>query len=464
MTDRGARPLRLLPLLLPLLLCFAPRADAQHPPGEEHSENVELVAHLPLGAANSVSDIAIEQDTARPFVYVSRMQYRGARGGKGFDVISVEDPERPEVVWRWRIENEELHRPTGGMDGDYFRLDGRTYYVQAVQFGQGGPDFDLGAVVFDVTSLPDTSGVEEVGRIRTPEIPGGFHNVFAYKHSSGRVLLFTTLESAQQDPRGANVYDMRRFLEGAEDDGLVGSVPLPEPRGAGRGYHDMYVAYHPPSGQDRFYGGGPEITYEGGNFIYDVTDPAEPRLLATQRAVPGQQAGGHTFVATPDGRYALSEMNSLAHAPIRIYDMQPALDGEVSVVREPIAAWTADWRTSAHNIEVRWPYAFISGYTTGLQILDIRYPERPERGGYWDTYDYEAGYSGGSTARGLFGVDVRNADGLIVGSDMHSGFWAWRLRGFDGWNGHDYGTFDISSAQDWEDGPHDTELLEGPGR
>ena len=325
---------------------------AQHAPGEHHSENVELVSQLPLGAPNSVSDIVIEQDTARPYAYVSRR--RGAEGGAmGFDVIGLEDPGDPEVLYRWRIEDASLHMGDGGRDGDYFQLDGRTYYVQSLQFNQGGPDYDLGAVVFDVTSLPDPSGIEEVGRIRTPEIPGGFHNVFMYKHSDGRALLFATLESAVSDDQGANIYDMAAFLDGAEDDGLVGTVPLPRPRGAPRGYHDAYVAYHPASGQDRFYGGGPEVTYEGGNFIYDVSDPSDPELLAAQRAQPGQQAGGHTFIPGPRGRYALTEMNSLAHAPVRIYDMKPALDGKVEQVQQPISAWTANWRMAAHNFEVR---------------------------------------------------------------------------------------------------------------
>jgi hypothetical protein len=54
---------------------------------------------------------------------------------------------------------------------------------------------------------------------------------------------------------------------------------------------------------------------------------------------------------------------------------------------------------------------------------------------------------------GNFGVDVRNADGLIVGSDMSTGFWVLRMDGFDGWNGEDYGMPNISSVQDWENGP-----------
>jgi len=36
---------------------------------------------------------------------------------------------------------------------------------------------------------------------------------------------------------------------------------------------------------------------------------------------------------------------------------------------------------------------------------------------------------------GAFGVDVRNADGLIVVFDVNTGFWAFRMDGFNGWNG-----------------------------
>jgi hypothetical protein len=54
---------------------------------------------------------------------------------------------------------------------------------------------------------------------------------------------------------------------------------------------------------------------------------------------------------------------------------------------------------------------------------------------------------------GTWGVDVRNADGLIVASDEQTGFWALKLDGFDGWNGHQWGMPNISSVQDWDHGP-----------
>jgi hypothetical protein len=60
---------------------------------------------------------------------------------------------------------------------------------------------------------------------------------------------------------------------------------------------------------------------------------------------------------------------------------------------------------------------------------------------------------GDQKCNGTFGVDVRNADGLIVASDMSTGFWAFRMDGFQGWNGENWGMPNISSVQDWDNGP-----------
>jgi hypothetical protein len=45
---------------------------------------------------------------------------------------------------------------------------------------------------------------------------------------------------------------------------------------------------------------------------------------------------------------------------------------------------------------------------------------------------------------------------LIVLSDMRSGLWLFKMDGFNGWNGHDYGMPNISSVQDWDHGPDKT--------
>ncbi len=419
-----------------------PSADAaaQWTAEKPGSGNITVLSHLPLGPRLSVSDIDLEQELDRPYAYVGRMVY-GVEGDKGIDIIDLHDPTNPKRIYTWRIEDQDLHLGTGGMDVKHFKWNGRYYVVQSLQFGQGGPDPDLGGVVLDVTGLPDPSTVKEVARIRSPDTPGGFHNIFVYKHSNGRVLLITTVSGPF-----AHVYDLGYVVEGFMDDARVAKSPVPDTTSERRGYHDFYAGYHPDSGEDRFYGGG-----TGGYYIYDVTDLDNPQLRISLAGVRGVR-GGHTFTPSPDGRYVIAE-TEYQYAPIRIFDLQPALDGEVTNINRPISAWTADWENLVHNHEVRWPYVFASGYLDGLQIFSLMDPANPVTVGYYDTYVGSPNKDRTPVFNGAFGIDIRNADGLIVVSDMSTGFWTFRMEGFSGWNGEDWGVPNISSAQDWENGP-----------
>jgi hypothetical protein len=430
----------MIPLLVLGLFAGAARVAGQWTADKPGSDNITVVAHLPLGPRLNVADIDVEQDLSRPYAYVGRMVY-GTEGERGMDIIDLHDPAHAKVIYRWRIENQDLHLGTGGMDVKTFKWKGRYYVVQSLQFGQGGPDPDLGAVVLDVTGLPDPSTVKEVARIREPDLPGGFHNIFVYQHSVGRVLLFATVSGPF-----AHVYDLGYVVEGRLKDALVAKVPLPGAQGGTGGYHDFYVGYQPDAGQDRFYGGG-----TGGYYVFDVTKLEQPTLLVSLTGINGVEYG-HTFTPTPDGRYVVAE-TEYQYAPLRIFDLKPGLDGQVKNIREPIGAWTADWHHLTHNHEVRWPYVFVSGYLDGLQIFSLMDPANPVTVAYYDTYVGPPNSDRYSQFNGAFGVDVRNADGLIVVSDMSTGFWAFRMEGFNGWNGADWGMPDVSSAQKWDDGP-----------
>ena len=98
---------------------------------------------------------------------------------------------------------------------------------------------------------------------------------------------------------------------------------------------------------------------------------------------------------------------------------------------------------------------FVSGYEDGLQVFDMREPSDPKTVAYYDTYTGPGGIGmcGDKKCNGAFGVDIRNADGLIVISDMTTGFWAFKMDGFDGWSGEKFGVPNISSVQNWERGP-----------
>ncbi len=451
---RGDVMMGRLVLVVAFSILMATTLAAQYPPGQQSSSNVRVVSHIPM----AVADIEVEQELSRPYAYLAR---RDPATGVGTDIIDVTDLSRARVIFSWRIENPELHQGSA-LDNKYFKTGGRYYDVQSFQFRQSGPDTDLGAIVLDVTSLPDTAGIREAGRIRVPDTPGGFHNIFTYKHSDGRVLLLTTATASH-----ANVYDMEKFLAGDADYGRIGRIPQPTSDPYGKapavnalnklltralpGYHDIYVGYDPATRQDKFYGPG-----AAGYYVYDITRPEEPRLLTSITGVAGAPFG-HTFTPDPTGRYAVTEVE-YQYAPLRIFDLKPGLDGRVETISRPIGAWTANWKNLAHNHEVRWPYVFVSGYKDGLQVFNMMDPTAPYTVGYYDTYDAPDGFGHERAGvlgamGGTFGVDVRNADGLIVLSDSRTGFWAFFMDGFEGWNGHQWGMPNISSVQDWDNGP-----------
>ncbi len=424
--------------------------------GLRGTPNIEVVSHIPLpGERFSHADIEIEQELDRPFVYIAQ---RG--GAAGFYAISLEDEKRPKVLYRYIVDDPDLHLGSGCLDPRYAKAEGRYYLIVSCEFGQGGPDADLGAMVFDVTGLPDASTVRKVADLRVPGLPGGFHNIFTYKHSNGRSLLVATTTSED-----AFVYDIAQVAAGNTDPVSAVSVPQPSATRA-REWHDMYLGFLPDVGQDRFYGAG-----TGGYHVFDFTDVENPRLLTSVTGIPGV-ANGHTFTPTPDGRYGLGMSGpTYQHSPIRFFDLQPpGSEGQTpNIVRgSGIGAWMAKFGGATHNHEVRWPYVFISAQDDGLQIVNMTDPTRPFTEAYYHTRQgpslhgealFSAFATTGNIYDGAWGVDVRNADGLIVVSDFNTGFWAFRMEGFQGWNGNDWNMPNISSAQMWDQSPDQPQVI-----
>ena len=149
-----------------------------------------------------------------------------------------------------------------------------------------------------------------------PDHVGGFHNIYTYKHSDGRALLFAATMSED-----IYVYDLALVAGGNTEPVARIPVPSPEDRRT-RQWHDMYVGYHPDSDQDRFYGAG-----TGGFHVFNITTVEDPELLTSVINIPGVR-DGHTFTPTPDGKFALGISEpTYQHAPIRTFDLRPGVEG-----------------------------------------------------------------------------------------------------------------------------------------
>src|SRR5687767_9420520 len=67
-------------------------------PGARGSSNIKVLSHVPLGGFLHVSDIELEQELSRPYVYVDK-RFQPS----GFDIINIKDPAKAYVMYSWRI-------------------------------------------------------------------------------------------------------------------------------------------------------------------------------------------------------------------------------------------------------------------------------------------------------------------------------------------------------------------------
>ena len=70
------------------------------------SANIHALSHIPIGRSFSGSDIEMEQELWRPYVYTSVMLQTGT------NIISVKDPGHAYILYQWRAANAELHTGT----------------------------------------------------------------------------------------------------------------------------------------------------------------------------------------------------------------------------------------------------------------------------------------------------------------------------------------------------------------
>ena len=69
------------------------------PPGQRGTPNIKVLGNIPLGGYLHVADVEVEQELDRPYAYVSKRF-----DPTGMDIISIEDPENPKLIYSWRIE------------------------------------------------------------------------------------------------------------------------------------------------------------------------------------------------------------------------------------------------------------------------------------------------------------------------------------------------------------------------
>ncbi|MBN4056269.1 hypothetical protein JYT20_00950, partial [Rhodothermus sp. AH-315-K08] len=356
----------------------------------QHSRNVSLIAHVPLGAGEAGGVVL---DQSRPLAF--------AASGASVVVVHTTSGKR---IGSWETPEQA-------------RITAITLLDRALVVGTA-----RGLWMVDVS---DPERPSQAFKVSSSEVRAAF----AYQHSNGTALVMIAT--------GQGVTAVTATGQEA------GTISLPEEvTNREDGVYDVYAAYELASESDRLYVAG-----AGGYFVYDISDLTSPELLTWVSSAAIQI--GTTIQATPDGTQLVTGTDYRT-SPIRIFDLRPALDGTVSQVRTAVGAWTANWRSHSQTVEVRWPYVFVAAREQGLQMFNMRNAFEPYTTAHFKTWN---GGDNGSDAIGAVDVDVRNEDGLIAVTDVKNGLWLLTIDDFTGWDGRGWGLPNVSSVQDWVNGP-----------
>jgi hypothetical protein len=156
--------------------------------------------------------------------------------------------------------------------------------------------------------------------------------------------------------------------------------------------------------------------WEGGLLTVDFTTPGAPRLLGAWQPTPTLTSHSNWTTTTGGHHIALHGEESYdAHLDIVDVDpMSPAF-------MKPLASWqTRPW-ISIHNIMAFGTKAYFTYYQDGVRVLDVSDPTHPTQLGYYNTWDPQADYTSSAFFEGAVGLDVDQARKLIFVADSPRG-------------------------------------------
>jgi choice-of-anchor B domain-containing protein len=165
------------------------------------------------------------------------------------------------------------------------------------------------------------------------------------------------------------------------------------------------------------YNGGWDQT---GLEIIDVTNKQNIRSL--NRSFWSQAGYSHQGWLTPDRRYVyvgdeLDEQTYNKRTTTIVFDVQN--------IEAPsyVGTFTNNNTATGHNMYTRGSRLYQANYTSGLRVFDISNPTAPVETAWFDTYPS----NDRNSFTGLWGCYPYFPSGTIIGSDMVSGLFVWRL-------------------------------------
>lgn len=257
-----------------------------------------------------------------------------------------------------------------------------------------------GLMIFDLSDLPNSI----TKTYHSTEFFGSSHNIFIDEENGRLYSVGTDTQSG-----GVIVLDLN---DDPDNPTLMASVNLPANPSNGQGYaHDIYVRDNIAYGSHGYLG----------FFIWDMTDPTSPILLASQNT------GGynHSSWVSEEGDFAIYAEEVPIGRPLGVMNLEN-LDNEFieidTTFKFPLNP--NDDNNRPHNPFIRGDYLFCSYYHDGIQVFDVSDPLNPFTAAYYDTNPSDTAYAG---FEGNWGTYPFLPSGLILASDVLTGLYVLQL-------------------------------------
>lgn len=271
----------------------------------------------------------------------------------------------------------------------------KTYSHYAYIVSEGGS----GVQIVDLSGLPDTAILVR-NFIYTSTTPPDSGKSIMRSHTVALAGGYLYLNgSVNWSPSGVVIFSLR---EDPENPVFAGQFQ-PAPTQPGANYiHDSYIR------NDTLYGAA--IYSGGGLYVADVRDKSNPVILG-KATYTG--SGTHHAWASVDGNYAFTtdEIGSSGQdlKVWRITDLS-------NIVR--VGTYQASPTDIIHNVHGRGHFLYISHYTAGARVVNVRDPETPIEIGFYSTYSGQSGIFSG-----CWGVYPYFPSGRWIASDMLTGLY-----------------------------------------
>ncbi|MGH7563820.1 MAG: LVIVD repeat-containing protein [Gemmatimonadota bacterium] len=341
----------------------------------------------------------------------------------------------------WNVALESQVQYPNGTVGDVWVHGGRAYVARRSAggisiVGLDGAAVEIGRFTADSLFTQDVKAADGLAYVSHEPVPGftGYpFSVTLVDVSDPAAPLVVAGVSVEVAPSAHNLWidgDLLTAAAAATDFSLFDVSDPADPRLLSRidpspsTAHDAHVRNGLLFGSSMGSGSDP-----GRLTIASILQPSSPAVLGEITYPP--LSFTHSSWLSADGRFLyVAEEN--VNAPIRIYDVTDPADPR------QVGAYQPRLGTVPHNFQVRdGRFAYLSHYKHGIEVVDVSDPTRPRLVGFYDTppgideeptglapaHDREQ-----DSFEGAWGVHWTD-DGRIVASDMNRGLFVLRFTG-----------------------------------